>query len=219
MKKKLLMLLLGFAITIFQLEALTQQEQQLLNAAKHGNKAKVEKLISDGVNKDVKGENDFTPLHFAVWNGHINVINFLIGKNADVNAKDYWGRTPLHLAAEKINDNIARALFTHPEIDINAETYDKPKANKRTPLHIAARSGRLKTLKALLEKNPTVNAQDNNNDTPLHLAARWNRYKIAEELIAHNANKSLQNNSNQTPSQVAQVKYPGKQKLINLLSP
>lgn len=38
---------------------------------------------------------------FLHWIGHLNVLKVLIEKNADVNAKDLGGETPLHLASMK----------------------------------------------------------------------------------------------------------------------
>lgn len=68
-------------------------------AANNGNLNKVKRLISD--NPDLVNErdlNDKTPLHFAAFAGHPDIVEFLIENKADVNAKDSYNMTPLHAA-------------------------------------------------------------------------------------------------------------------------
>ncbi len=52
----------------------------------------------------------------------------------------------------------------------------------RTPLHEAARSGSMDTLKLLLERNADVNATDNAGQTPLRLATGFGKTKAVEAL-------------------------------------
>src|SRR6185312_5341951 len=42
-----------------------------------------------------------TPLHYAAEEGHLLVVQGLLKNKANPNAKDKYGRTPLHLAAGK----------------------------------------------------------------------------------------------------------------------
>ena len=42
-----------------------------------------------------------TPLHIAVHEGHITIVERLVGFGANVNATDEPGNTPLHLALAK----------------------------------------------------------------------------------------------------------------------
>ena len=50
-------------------------------------------------------------MHEAAWNGHKEVAELLIAKGADVNAKDWRGRTPLDFA--KRQPEIADLLRKH----------------------------------------------------------------------------------------------------------
>ena len=71
----------------------------LHTAASSGNVAQVRRLYREyDVNcVDSKGE---TPLHYASWNGHLDVVCVLISEcKANINVKDAGGHTPLHVAA------------------------------------------------------------------------------------------------------------------------
>ena len=46
----------------------------------------------------VCNEDGLSPLHFAAKSGRAEMVQFLISKGADVNAKDCLGNTPLHLS-------------------------------------------------------------------------------------------------------------------------
>ena len=48
----------------------------------------------------------FTPLHLAVEKNHLQVVQFLIDKGADLDARDVYGRTPLELAEELARDDL-----------------------------------------------------------------------------------------------------------------
>jgi len=62
-------------------------------------------LIVDGSADKV---NQWSPLHAAVDGGHTSCVQFLVTKvkNVNINEKDYWGRTPLHLLIEKRSDAV-----------------------------------------------------------------------------------------------------------------
>ncbi len=54
-----------------------------------------------------------TPLHLAVDEGDIDVVNALCSMNVDWNVPDRNGATPLHLAAMKGREDIIRILIMH----------------------------------------------------------------------------------------------------------
>jgi len=52
----------------------------------------VEYLAQNGANVNYKDEDGWTPLHWAVQNGHLDIVKILIKYKADVNAKIEKGR-------------------------------------------------------------------------------------------------------------------------------
>jgi len=52
-------------------------------------------------------------LHWAVRSGNISIVNLLITKGVDVNAKDKRGRTPLQLAEQNGYTEIVELLRKH----------------------------------------------------------------------------------------------------------
>ena len=56
-------------------------------------------LINDGTSLDVRGRNDFTPLHYAAQNGHSGAVQVLVDAKASLDIQDSDGLTPMHYAA------------------------------------------------------------------------------------------------------------------------
>ena len=48
---------------------------------------------------NVKGDMQWTPLHFASSHGHLEVVKLLVERKANVNAQVRDHGTPMHLAA------------------------------------------------------------------------------------------------------------------------
>lgn len=64
-------------------------------------------------------ENEFgrTPLSYAAEKGYISLVEMLIQQKADVNAKDFRGRTPLDNAKDHSQDEMIKLLRDHGAIE------------------------------------------------------------------------------------------------------
>jgi uncharacterized protein len=85
--------------------------------------------------------NGIRPLLMSVLNDNLDVARLLLSKGANVNADDFWGRTPLWAAVEYRN------------LDMNNNDQDSPTDNgvDRAPI--------LEFIKVLLEAGANVNAR------------------------------------------------------------
>jgi ankyrin repeat protein len=118
-------------------------------------------------------------LHDAADGGHKEVAELLIAKGADVNAKDYRVRTPLHLAAASGRNESAKLLIDKGA-DVNAKSDEG-----WTPLYFAP----TKEIAVLLLANGAdVNAKENGY-TPLDVATLRNRTETAD-LLRKNGGKT-----------------------------
>jgi HEAT repeat protein len=78
---------------------------------------------------NAKDSNGTTPLHIAVWEGRKELVELLLAKGADVNARtNPMGSTPLHFAASDGRKDLVELLLAHGA-DVNAKNN-----NSQTPL-------------------------------------------------------------------------------------
>ena len=80
-------------------------------AAESGDLAVVKLFVESGMSVHTP-DNDYglTVLHFAAWKGHLEVVEYLVGQGADVNAKTDDGDTVLHFAAWDGHTDVVRYL-------------------------------------------------------------------------------------------------------------
>ena len=91
-------------------------------AAEKGDLAGVQAELDKGVDVDEDDDSwpEMTPLHYAVVEGHTEVVELLIANGANVNAKDEEGWTPLHLTAYWGGKEITELLIAKGA-DVNAK--------------------------------------------------------------------------------------------------
>ena len=88
--------------------------KDIWEAASKGNIEAVKRHLATGTDVDVKGGwMVITPLHMAALNGHKEIVELLISKGADVNAKAEDGETPLDATIEFRHPQIADLLRKH----------------------------------------------------------------------------------------------------------
>ena len=111
-----------------------------------------------------------TPLHLAAAKmDDPKIAEILIKHGARVNASNSKGQKPIHIAANRTDNNGAKCL----ELLIkNGAKLNLGNSKGMKPIHIAAESGNIKTLQLLIDNGAKVNCKDGPGRTPLHYAAK-----------------------------------------------
>lgn len=144
-------------------------------------------------------------LHIAARKGHSAVVAALLGKGADITAKDNDGGTALHVAAYAGQECVARLLMANGA-DLTCTDLDG-----RTPLHRAAKEGHQAVVSLLLDKKEEtlLEIRDVYGLTALHLAVRVAEWRgasgesIVELLLEAGAKPDPQSWSGKSPIQEA----------------
>ncbi|KAL9097074.1 MAG: hypothetical protein Q9165_001038 [Trypethelium subeluteriae] len=135
---------------------------------------------------DAKTLQGRTPLHWAVRYGQEGLLQFLVGKGADPDIFDEHGKTALHMAISDGDTASVKVLLSSPKsIDLQHEDVEG-----WTPLRLAAKNGRLKMVKILLQGGAEVDAHDRDGWTALRWAASKGHKMIAQLLLDKGASPS-----------------------------
>jgi ankyrin repeat protein len=179
---------------------------------------------------DDRDRDDNTLLHRASMAGRVDILQFLLTKPFDVNARDKHGRSPLAKAA---NRAVVELLLARGAQMITAEPYcarpalhwaasrgadavvqtllehgatvdDLDRCNRNTALHDASKAGMIGAATILLDSRANANARNTQGDTPLVMASRQRSpasLEVAKLLIARGADANIPGSG--TPSEVA----------------
>lgn len=192
----------------------------LLRAVERDQTAIVKLLLNYGANSEAKDKKGRTALMTAAWKNHYHVLHLLLVHGADVNAKDNRGRNVLHnLAADKQcdwGDSVIELLLKQ---NIAIDGNDGQDELKRTPLHWACATGKMRLADMLLERpkmpRANINAVEIREKTSLHIAAAHDRDDMVEMLLAHGADVKAKSDGGWTPLHNACEK--GSEKIVRLL--
>ncbi|UKZ61580.1 uncharacterized protein TrAtP1_002839 [Trichoderma atroviride] len=119
-------------------------------------------------------------LLLAAKEGFVEIVEMLLNSSITAHAYDEDENTALHLAAKGDYSDIVERL-----VGYNSEMFDTGARNSFgwTPLHFAAKSGRLVTLRILLDHGAELSGWDKFDQTVFHIAASHGHIWILCEIL------------------------------------
>ncbi|CAB0038856.1 unnamed protein product [Trichogramma brassicae] len=163
------------------------------------NKKAVKLLLKRGADPNVANVNGQTPLHLIFWREYDDDLAELFFQICDdnnhplqVDARDKWDQTPLHLAVYKSNKKAAKLLLKRGA-DPNMAT-----EHGSTSLHLICKSENdatdlMETLFSICDDRHQlvqVDAKDKSGWTPLQWAVAYLRPNLVDILLDHGAKLS-----------------------------
>ena len=180
----------------------------------------IEVLITNGADITVKDADGLVPLQLIIWSLNLNsaVIEALTFPDVDIEARDKFGLTALHRAADFSRPDVIKALLA-AGADINARFDDDVeqtlwRVRGQTLLHFAVQNpnpGGPEIVELLISEGLDVNARDEQGNTPLHAAMNFWRQPGAVDvfmaLINAGADMSARNLNGELPVDIADRYY------------
>jgi len=117
-----------------------------------------------------------TPLHWAVYKGHLEVVSRLLARGAQIDAVTKFRSTLLHLAASGGHPEVVSLLLAR-----GAKTGAVNRSGQ-TPLHLAASEGHLEVVNLLLAGGAQTGAVTKDGKTALDLARKE---AVRSVLLSH----------------------------------
>src|SRR5262249_5857129 len=155
----------------------------MLSASRAGDLDQVKALVSRRPELARCEYNYTPPLHFAVREGHLSIVRYLLDQGADLNYKTYsFGDSLLIMARDREHHEVAELLL---------ETVSRrfPVREGIGPFLEAARKGDLSRLKSELASDPSLaRASDDTGETALHRAAEGAHLEAMMALLDAGAN-------------------------------
>ncbi|KAK2146160.1 hypothetical protein LSH36_628g03062 [Paralvinella palmiformis] len=198
-------------------------------AASHGNISLAELLLAHGADINWIGMYFHTAVHYAAIADKPAMVHWLLDRGAEININGD-GRTPLHIAAVRGNEQIVRSLVEHSaRLDTRDNFHFTPISlaclrghlaivrylmDARPPgvaydlpecLRKASESGHVSVVRYLLEQGADVNVANPAGETALGLAAKG-QCQTTVVLLTNGANVNVVDHRGYSPLQQALIR-------------
>ncbi|VDO03604.1 unnamed protein product [Rodentolepis nana] len=131
-----------------------------------------------GTNLNASDRDGHTPLHHAVYGGHINMVRLLLMNGASVNAFDKNDRRAMHWASACNLTGIIDLLC-----EFGAEVNCRDRL-QYTPLHVAAALGNMSVFIRLIELGADLDARTQRYNSILHLGCLNGQIEVVKKCLS-----------------------------------
>jgi serine/threonine-protein phosphatase 6 regulatory ankyrin repeat subunit B len=140
---------------------------------------------------EIRDEIGASPLYYAAWEGHLDIVNTLIAMGAEVTVATTDGLTGLHWAALEGHLEVCRVL-----LDNGADVDARTKVQENTPLlEVWNGAGHPEVAQLLIERGADVDAIEKwYGMSILHYAANKGLPTLVRTLIDNGASETLKDN-------------------------
>ncbi|MGE7858678.1 MULTISPECIES: ankyrin repeat domain-containing protein [Bacillus] len=196
-------------------KSINLMDKQLLLSATLGDTETAMKLIQDGANINIEGDNGETPILAATYQNHVETVKALIDAGANIEVKDEKKSNPFLYASREGYTDIVKLL-----IAAGVNTKETTRSGG-TALISASERGHVEVVKELLEHTDIdVNYKNDRGGTALLEAivlgnGSESHKKVIQMLIEHGADVNMANKENITPLQYAEKR--GFKDIANML--
>lgn len=165
------------AAILLALTAVPSHAAPIHDAARDGDIATLERLLSEGANVNAKDAMVGSPLHMAAMTGQSEAARILLehGARADL-AGGMAGQTPLQIAVTT-SAEIASMLLE------NGADVGKADLEGNTPLHLAAAAGNIEVVRTLLDHGADLRAPNSSGLTAVEFAGAGGYFDIVDLLV------------------------------------
>jgi len=154
-------------------------------AVENNHLAAVETLIEHGAALDMLcGPLEIAPLHMAIAKGHREIAKKLISSGASTTTFDHRMLSPLHFAALKRDEEMAKYLTEDIDPPVNVDIHLNIKQWRccgPTPLHVAFGAGSLQMARWLLAKGADIGITTSQGETAVHWAMREGHIELLKD--------------------------------------
>ncbi len=152
-------------------------EPVVLYADRSSFEAIADSLLVSGADINCTDENCETPMHDAAYSGDVQVLEYLLGRDAKVDMESVNGETPMHFASLSGHANVIRALSN------GGSSLNVSDRQKNTPLHLAVGAGHLLAAEELGRLGANWFLKNKEGLTPAALSEAYGRGSVKRLMV------------------------------------